>query len=608
MISFNNCQNNHKVTGATLEEQSICKKDLQKLFENTYYAHAHKANSCVLCHTGGGLSPYPFADDDINLAYQQFNLVGRATMEAVAVDPAHSKDKNVTGPAQQQAFDTLKIFWDQGEAEYNTCMTAQAPSVGDLKQTTGTVFTNIYFSDNLTQEYIWDLSSPINLQRGTPILAKFGMSVRIYYVSGVAKGYTFSNPKVFAQTGEDEIVVESLYVLVNDRVITDLPTFASATGYTRGIDGLINGGNQNTLVQGTFTVNLDKISNQDKISLVAGRMYARPRTDNPPNPPNPTLAATNLFSRNGNITFTIGGDNTARRWCLTSSPTRPTNALSACPGVPANTMNTLNGWYTSRPGTNNYNLTIHYPSLVDQQTYPLYLWIADSNLKINATAPSLTFTYDPTPPVAPTIASLNGGGANANAQVTTISLTHPDEATTTLDWCVREGGTNDNLGNANGCTFVRTKPTLVSLTAGGPRQIRAFVRDPAGNTSTASVASTVNNPNGIINYTQLYIETGTARSVMNARCLSCHDSATSNTAAKAALEMNADLAFGYVNAVADKAKILNVVRYGCTDASANNCTPNIATGKAHTGGATVQSPFERMMIELWLGQGTPAAN
>lgn len=620
LVSFNNCQGNHDVTAATVEQQSVCKADFQKLFENTYYAHVRKAGSCVECHAEGGLSPYPFAANDPVLAFSQFNAVTKERMAANAVDPAHSGDKgkNVTGPQQQSAFDTLLVFWELGVGEYNSCMAAQAPNVGDLKQTTGHVFDTIYFSSGASQTYTWDLSNPLNLDRGFPIAAKLQMTVSIYYEGTVAKGYTFSNPRMFAQTGEDEVVVEGFYVTVNDRVITDLPTWATAKGFTRGIDGLVNGTSATSVAPGAVTVPLDTITSLDKISLVAGRLYTRPRQDNPPNPADPVMAATNAFSANGNVTFTVTGDTpNARRWCFSNTPVRPASANQPCVGgAAANVANTLNGWYTTRPSLNNYNLTMHYPTLVPNQTYTLYLYVADFNLKINNNASSITFTYDPVAPVAPIVSSLAGAApvtvkansVGSDVQVVPISLTHPDEGTVTLSWCVREGSDADALGNSGNCTpYTTTKPTYVSLTAGANRQIVAFVRDPAGNRSTGSTPAFIKNTNGVISYAQLYIgdpnTTSTSRSALSNNCFSCHDAsmAGAQPAATAKLQLSVGTATdhtGYNAAFAKKTEILSIVRTGKT-----------STGANHNGGANTYLNGDVValkLLELWLSQTTPA--
>ena len=167
-----------------------------------------------------------------------------------------------------------------------------------------------------------------------------------------------------------------------------------------------------------------------------------------------------------------------------------------------------------------------------------------------------------------------------------MSVTHPNESDV-AGWCVVEQ--SSALGDPSApklddaCwrwTDLNAKPSTVGFKGSGPRRIRVYVRDQAGNVSLPSNTVSASNPFGAITFAQLTSEVSTPRSIFTNRCLTCHGTASNPGFSKLKL-------FDYDGAYA-------VVQSGELISRINNVLspmPNVGGG--------LMPQAERDLIRLW---------
>jgi mono/diheme cytochrome c family protein len=320
------------------------------------------------------------------------------------------------------------------------------------------------------------------------------------------------------------------------------------------------------IFDGEVEAPLSVISSGDKISFAFGYFSLRQRTDNPPTPPSPTVAAKNPYTRVAQVPISIGNDGTARRWCLTSVATKPTSTAVACPGFEGKTTT---GWLTARPA--NFDLTTLGRTPASGETITFYLWVANSDLKISAAPGQGQVVFDSTAPASPTFGSVSLGATQI------ADLVGLGDSNEPVSWCVQETATMAEAQKADGCKFVSTKPIYVGLRGSGTRYVAVFVQDRAGNQARTDV-KTVVNTYGRISYEQLTSTTSGARGVFASRCVSCHGTGGQSNA-------NWDVT-SYSATVAKKDKVLSRI-----DDTAQPMPP---TG--------LLEERERALIRLWLTQ------
>jgi hypothetical protein len=337
----------------------------------------------------------------------------------------------------------------------------------------------------------------------------------------------------------------------------------SARKTARGIDPTV-------ILAGSIHVPLSAVSSVDKISIGLGYVQLRARTDNPPTPPKPTLNINSPFVRTAQVSLSSSADPTARLWCVTTSSLRPTSTSVPCPGFENNAL--TSGWVNMRPTT--FDLTSSGLLPTTGQVITVYLWIANSDLKINTTAGTGTVTFDSTAPTSPALSAVTLG----TSQIADLTLGGTSE---TVQWCVMDAANPADV-TVNSCgNFVSTKPTFVGLRAGGTRHVGVFVRDSAGNTAASAVIP-VNNTLGQITFTKLMNASLSGQGLFASRCVSCH-SPTGNSAAAAKWDPT-NASTGFSSTVAKKSQILNLIS---------------STTAPHSG---LMSVKEQALIKLWFTQ------
>lgn len=423
---------------------------------------------------------------------------------------------------------------------------------------------SLYFGDGRTATLLWDMSGTEAIPTSKRFPGLFLLDVRINFetINGIstATGYVFTNPRVQMLTGEQEAVITGVVVRVNGQLYPGTENFLSATKTAKGIDSV-------NIYGGSVRAKLPQVSSSDVISVAFSQLELRARTDNPPTPPTPNMTVPNPFTSRQQVPITISNDGTARRWCLTAYPIRPVSTNDPCPGYV---------WLATRP--TQFDLITVGRLVNSGETVQFYLWVANSDLKISATAATASVTFDSTAPSAPALASVTV----TDSQMASLDgLTTPNEPVT---WCIKEAATQNSVQEDNGCSYSATKPNYVGLKGGGTRYVRVFVQDRAGNKANSPVRS-VNNPFGAISFAQLTDAAQGARAVFANNCMSCHGAGGANQA-----EWDAT---SYTATVAKKNQILQRIE--------SAATPMPPTG--------MLDEKQRGLIRLWFTQtSTPVQN
>ncbi len=543
---------------------SACESTLKQQFNNSYRPFLMQSNLCMSCHSDSGVSPIKFASNDLNVGFSAFMGVGPDAVDRNALSATHAA--GVTGPALQSNLTSVHLTWDPAFHDYQDCLAGASTTTGaaDALTMVDKKSPTLYFTDKRTVSLTWDLNSSDALPFAARIPALFLVDAKVdYNTAGVAIGYMFTNPRIQMTTGESEVEIEGVVMRINGQKASQSEPFLSARKISRGIDPSL-------LFNGSIHVPLNAVSSADNISVGLGFVNLRARTDNPPIPPNPTLSVTNAYIRAVQIAVSPGGDSTARRWCLTTSAAKPASTAVPCPGFENNALST--GWLSVRPTT--FKLTDAGLVPTTGQVIPLYLWVANSDLKINTQAATTSVTFDLTAPNAPAYNSVTLGAT----QIADLSLGNSNE---TVQWCVAESAIQADVTNINVCNgvgFTNTKPSFIGLKGGGTRYVAVFVRDLAGNTASAG-NKTVVNSYGQITFTKL-IGTG-AQAIITNRCASCHNGA--NVAANAKWDSTS-----FTSTVAKKTLILQRI--------VSSTSPMPPTG--------LIPAAEQALLQLWLTQTT----
>jgi mono/diheme cytochrome c family protein len=579
LLGYTNCGLPFHADGTDLVSQaasrSICEDDLQATFKSAYLPLI--TTNCASCHNDAGVSPVKLASSDQTNAYNAFMQATEALVATNAVSASHAPGHS--GPALQGAVSAAHALWQPSYDAYNLCVASGSNGQGsstsfDLLEKN---FSNLYFADNQTVTATWDLNS-----EGSPIANRFAgtflMDVKVNYttVNGVKApaGYIFTNPRIQMLTGDLEADIQAIVVRVNGAKLSGLEPFLSAQQTARRIDPVI-------FYSGSLTSALPTLLSSDRISVSFGYVTVRARTDALVTPPNPSLSISNSYTNQSTLNVTVANDATARRWCLTTVNIRPTTT-AMCPGYEGSAI--TNGWLTAKPTT--FNLA-DMGALVSGVSTPLYVWVANADLKINVGIVSSNYTLDTTLPTAATFTVTAG-----DTQMAILNIGGSSEAIS--GWCVKENASAMLLGNTNcsNADFQPTKPNYVGLTGGGTRYVRVTVRDMAGNTPTASPVMTVTGGSRIT-FTQLIDVSGSPSGVFNAKCVSCHG-AGAPSQAKWSVALSSDpqalIDSSYTDSTSKKTKILQQI--------------GMIAGQTPTHTALSLAEKDKGLINLWLTQTT----
>jgi hypothetical protein len=557
-VGYNNCSGMGGGGSASSSSIELCEQALIPVFESSYRPLLTDPGLCARCHTDSGQSPVKFASSNLGTGFNAFMRVGADQVDINAVDANHAP--GVTGSSLQPRVTSARSAWEPAYVQFQICRARAGGETATSLQTTEKNSPTLYFGDGRVVTMMWYTGgSDVTPMNGRfPGALAIDASVNYEMVNGetIATGYVFSRPRLAMLTGELEVEIEGVIIKINGEEAKGIEPFLSARSTHKGIDF-------RDIYSGQVSVKLDRVTSSDKISLGLGYIDLRGRTDNPPIPPNPSLASNNAFVRTLIVPITVGNDSTARLWCLTATNRRPASTAEVCPGFETALTS---GWRTTRP--TQLDLATIGRVVNSGDTIEFYLWVANSDLKISASSGTAQVTFDTTLPSVPTLTSVTLGAT----QIADLNgVTDVNEPAT---WCVKESAVLADVQNSNGCTFTAARPSYVGLKGAGTRNVAVFARDRAGNIAR-SVIQTVSNSYGRITFEQLTTASFGARAVILNRCYSCHGAGGSAQA-----NWNAT---SYSDTVARKTQILNR-----TAASAVS--------------AEVIDSRERALIELWFTQ------
>ncbi len=548
VVGYSNCGGSMHSGGmeeSSSTSSSICEPDLMKAYVQSYRVMFLKPGQCVSCHADSGPAPVKFAATDIKMAFNTFMAVGVPTIDARAVDTAHAP--GVTSPQLQSQINEAHTIWDPAYSTYASCMatnggqnaSASDDVTGDSISLAQKNLPMIYFgtsAEQINQRYEWNLSGTDALPFAKRVAAVFSVGIRIRYVNGLATGYILSSPSLRMDTGESEFEVEGLNVRINGVRINGLDQLASARRTFRGIAPA-------ALFNGEVIVPVAKVSTADKFSFGFAYSVVRTRTDNPPTPATPTLTLNPARTNQTTANFTITATG-ALRWCVTTESRRPNSTAEACPGFENNLTVADKGWLRTQP--NSFLMTSAGMALAagSVQNVPLYVWVANSDLKINAAPGTATVVYDSQNPA---VQAPGFDVITTSTQVVNLAI---GDATETVDWCVMATASSQAPTPSRECfdQTGRTKPRFSGFTGpngdnvAGNQFFWLFLRDLAGNTARYVAPPlpgppVVNdpplmrrNPYGAISLTQLSNSSFGPRAVFANSCVSCHSAGGSGAA------------------------------------------------------------------------------
>lgn len=497
-----------------------CDQVLFQRYRASVYPFFRSSSTCISCHVEGGQGLGLFASANPEVSYGAFTAAGLSKISYMATNPLHKPP--YTGTHNQGAIADINRRWTSYQNEYLDCVSRSSNGgVNESLLTAPKRAPGIYSAANGVETLRWHLDFAEDLDstvtRAVPAEITIDVSVLYQQIAGltVAKGYIFSNPTLRLKDSTQQIVIEGIFFQINGAPISSQTTFTSVSRVVSGTTPipLMNNARANTLIE--------PLSTNDEFQLFIRRIVPTAGVEDSAPPLTPILRVSDTDTRSETILrsadarILILRDSGAVRWCLSESPTRPTTTEEPCQST-ATGPGTVNGWYLSRPVS-------HALSAGDGQK-ALYLWIADQNLKINVEPAIATITLDTTPPAAPTIASISV----TDTQVANMTVTHPNEADV-AGWCVAEQNSISpdltTVALNDPCwswTDNGVKPTTVGFKDGGMRNVWVFVRDRAGNISTASNRVSANNTFGAISFAQLTDAAGGARAIFRNRCYTCH--------------------------------------------------------------------------------------
>lgn len=590
VVGFNNCApSDHKKIDQELASRALsCESELTDYYKNTVYAYVNKTQNCKTCHNNEGRSPYKFASENIQTAYKTFSTLSVEQMSGNAVNPTHGANcpgaktpgESCTGGEHQEPFNTLQFFWENRYSFIQSCNEKKyilpgyhlSPKIGQA----------MYFSKGTTETLVWNLSASSDQDPdGRKLIPmSFMVDVKVKYDSNdLPMGYQLTNPRASALVGESEFLVEGVYFFVNDQVAAELSTLSQASKLVRGLDPV-------NLISGTVDVNLDSISNLDKISFYIKTIEVRSRTDTPTVPANPTLVIAGGAATVNDVnpvSIAITNDTAARRWCLTTSTSKPTT--NNCPGQ-TNVVNTFGGWRTTRPTS---IATADFGSIAEGNMR-IHVWVLNSDFQINATASYDDILIDRTAPTA------NSLVANISSDSQIVSVTFNNSADV-ASWCLKTFSSTELTPAvmANDSCWTSTKPSLVGMQNSGSNKLALFVKDAAGNSLATPLVVMVNNAFGKVNFnSSLALNSSANRAVITNRCMSCHVSSNSSVNGKMLIDLTdaTTLHNSYTNGTTGAYDLRNSIN---TIFGLNN--PYSADPAAHNG--LTLSQHDRLMLWLW---------
>ncbi len=242
LLQFNNCSKYHppdmsssssssntsSSTSGLTKTGDLCEDTIRELFAEGYYQFVRQ--NCAQCHATDTSRPQ-FASPDVNWAYQVFQARGYQKLSSNAVSPSHQPPS--TGTQHTQTINELKLKWQQGVGEYNTCKGLPTETVSVDPKDILTVQTSDkkipVMKVNEEQILTWDLTKELALLKMNMALPSLGATSKFQIKVTRRKNaagqdyYAFHDPVVF--NNATDVKVKTIYIKLNTRLIMYPSTF-----------------------------------------------------------------------------------------------------------------------------------------------------------------------------------------------------------------------------------------------------------------------------------------------------------------------------------------------------------------------------------------------
>ncbi len=231
VFAYQNCSGVHE-SNASLSSFEACNLVLKDQFSNGY--HQFLTQNCNGCHVSNGTGNGAFGDNDLDIAFDAFNVRGNILVENRALDPNHQPP--FTGPQHQGDIIDLDEGWYAAKAQADLCIANAGVTIeneieggvitNDPQPTTHAfeTFIKLIDADKDGTTIQWDLSDEILLPNGTSFPgARLEIEVTALSTVTGEKSYIISNPKLRA--GDQALHFQYFGVKINNQVVQEANSF-----------------------------------------------------------------------------------------------------------------------------------------------------------------------------------------------------------------------------------------------------------------------------------------------------------------------------------------------------------------------------------------------
>lgn len=218
---------NGNPAAALIPTGDLCEDTIRTLFANGYYKFVRR--NCAGCHASEIDRPQ-FANPDVNWAYNVFKAKGYTKVSDNAVNASHQAP--ATGPQHTMEINELKLEWQTGIKDFNTCkgiteVVVKTPAELMNIQTLSKPIPKMAINEE--QAIVWDLTKELAAVRAGIALTNLGASAKLSLLIAHRKTtsgeeyYTVRSPVISANsTG---IAVKTMFAKINGRLVSYPSTF-----------------------------------------------------------------------------------------------------------------------------------------------------------------------------------------------------------------------------------------------------------------------------------------------------------------------------------------------------------------------------------------------
>ncbi len=268
MVAFNNCSAVHE-GGSLASSFEACNLALKDEFANGY--HQFLVSNCANCHVSQGSGNGAFADSNLDIAFDAFNVRGNLLVGSRAIDPNHQPPWS--GSQHSDEVSSLDNTWNVIKQQADDCVSRAGGAVDDIyfdgivpedpTFTRGEIetFVKLMNATATRKTLTWNLETEIKSPTGLSFAgAQLSIDVQANTTINGEKSYIFSNPRLRAGTQSIHLIHISFNI--NNELVS------SATSY-HGINRRVPATETRDLSVGSITFLYD-LKNTDTVSLSIG--------------------------------------------------------------------------------------------------------------------------------------------------------------------------------------------------------------------------------------------------------------------------------------------------------------------------------------------------